>query len=83
LLLGRSIKFNEKLKHMDLSGTGLTTFIIEGLGPVLKRSRSLQCLHLDGNPGLDQKRREFLVKRMAARPNEDMDRFKQIQTIVK
>ena len=32
LMLARLIKFNKKFLHFDLSGTGLTKFIVQALG---------------------------------------------------
>ena len=52
LLLGKMIKYNQKILHLDLSGTGLTKNIVYGLGGCLRKSRSLLCIHLSGNPGL-------------------------------
>jgi hypothetical protein len=52
MLLGRLIKFNKKFLHLDLTGCGMTSFMISHLGKQLKRSRSLVAIHLSSNPGV-------------------------------
>jgi hypothetical protein len=60
--LGRLIKFNKKFLHLDLTGCGLTDFMIKKLGKQLKRSRSLVALHLSSNPGIaKEENREYLT----------------------
>ena len=51
-LLGKMIKHNSNLLHLDLSGAGLGTFLIEGIATSVRKAKSLICLHLSGNPGL-------------------------------
>jgi len=51
-MLGKMIKHNSNLLHLDLSGTGLGTFIIDGIATALRKAKSILCLHLSGNPGL-------------------------------
>jgi hypothetical protein len=45
----------------------------------LRRAGSLLSIHLSGNPGLTEENREYLVKRIRCRPNEDLERFNRIQ----
>jgi hypothetical protein len=77
-LIGKQIKFNPNLTHLDLSSTGLTSQIIHGLGKTLRRSRSLLSVHLSENPGLTAENKRYITKRIKARPNEDIERFSRI-----
>jgi hypothetical protein len=81
--LARLIKFNAKFLHFDLTGTGLTRFMIFHIGKQLKRSRSLLAIHLGANPGLTEETIAYLRGRISARPNEDIERFVRIQQHVK
>ena len=60
-LLGKQIKFNPNLAHLDLSSTGLTKYIIHGLGKTLRRSRSLLAIHLSENPGLTNENKAYIT----------------------
>jgi Ran GTPase-activating protein (RanGAP) involved in mRNA processing and transport len=83
LALGKMIKHNKNLLHLDITSTGLGKFIIKEIGSMLRRARSLLCIHLSGNPGLDNETTEYLVKRIRCRPNEDIARFMRIQTLIR
>ena len=50
--LGRLIKHSKAIQHIDLTGTGLGTYIIKEIGNSLRKSGALMCIHLSGNPGL-------------------------------
>ena len=47
------IKKNQNLIHFDLSGTGLTTYVIYEIACAMRKSRSIVGLHLSENPGVD------------------------------
>ena len=51
--LCRFIKHNQKLLHFDLCHTGLNKKILLDFGNALRKAKSLLCLHLSGNPGID------------------------------
>jgi len=44
------LKYNKKLRHLDLSNTGLTPRMFELICSNLKKAMSLLSLHLSGNP---------------------------------
>ena len=50
--LAKLIKHSKAIQHLDLSGTGLGTYIIKEIGKFMRKARSLMCIHLSGNPGL-------------------------------
>lgn len=78
VLLGTIIKKNKSLLHLDLSSCGLTKFIVQKLGKVLRRAPSLLSIHLTGNFGNFAK----LAQSIKCRPLENIDRFTRIQTYV-
>ena len=77
-LLGKQIKHNRQLLHLDLTSTGLSALVIKELGTCLRRARSLLSIHLSGNAGLTKKNQDYLVQRLKTRPNEDLERFARI-----
>ena len=60
LYIGKIIKQNKNMQHMDLSGTGLNSKIIYELGKCLRRARAVCCIHLSGNPGMSEENRLYL-----------------------
>ena len=50
--LGTFMKHNTKLLHLNLSQTNLSKRMLEMVGPILRRARSMLVLHLSGNPGV-------------------------------
>lgn len=50
--LGKFIKRNKNLIHLDLSHTQLTEGMLWWIGSTLTRAPSLSSLHLSGNPGI-------------------------------
>jgi hypothetical protein len=71
-----------KLVHIDLTCTGLTDHVVYELGRAIRRSVSLMAIHLSGNPGLSTENKEYLHKRIHARPHEDMSRFIKINKLI-
>jgi hypothetical protein len=67
---------------MDITSTGLGSFIIRELGTCLRRSRSILSIHLTGNPGMSLENYEFFVDRIKCRLNEDIARFSKIRSLV-
>lgn len=82
-LVGKLIKHNQCLLHLDLSGTGLEAKLLLGIAEALRKAKSLLSVHLSGNPGLTDQVQDTFVQRIRARPNEDVERFVRIQNLVK
>jgi len=61
------IKYNQVLQHFNLSNTGLPEEAIRSVGISLNKSRGLVAVHLGGNPGITDKNKEFLKKRITCR----------------
>jgi Ran GTPase-activating protein (RanGAP) involved in mRNA processing and transport len=80
--LGQMIKHNKNLLHMDITSAGLGSFIVREIGTCLRRARSILCIHLSGNPGMNTENFEFLVRRIRCRPNEDIARFVKIENVI-
>ena len=58
---------------MDLTCTGLSSFIVVELGTIIRRAASVLSIHLSGNPLLTDENREYLIKRIKTRPITDSD----------
>ena len=54
-MIGKIIKHSRAMQHMDLTSTGLNTFLIKEIGNALRKARSLLCIHLSGNQGVADK----------------------------
>jgi len=66
------IKYNPSLIHLDLSNTGLDFEILHHLADnALIKTRSMTCLHLSGNPGVNQELIEFIRERLKCREEPD------------
>jgi len=52
--MSQFIRRNKVLLHLNLESTGLTYEILKQLLVAVKMSRSLQAIHLCGNPGLNE-----------------------------
>jgi hypothetical protein len=48
----------------------------------MRRAGSIVSIHLSGNPGLSEQNKKYICERVRCRPNENMDRFNQIQNLV-
>ncbi len=51
--LKKFIKYNSKLLHLNLEGTGLTEYCLKEIAEGLRKSRSLISIHLSANLGLN------------------------------
>jgi len=51
--LGRLIKYNKNLLHLDFSYTGMDEPTIMSIGSNLRRAKSLLAIHFTGNPGVN------------------------------
>lgn len=52
--IAKFIRRNKQLIHLNLEDCGLSYPMMKELLPAIKRSRSLQAIHLCGNPGLTE-----------------------------
>ena len=46
------LKSNRRLIHLDLTATNLSETAMLQILPAIKRAKSLQGIHLSGNPGV-------------------------------
>ena len=60
------LKYNPEMIHINLSNTGMITSAIHYLSHPLKRAQSLRSIHLDGNPGVNNRSIDFLIKEIKA-----------------
>ena len=76
-LLGKMIKHNKVLHHLDLTSTGLSTLQIKEIGNSLRKARALLSIHLSGNQNIvhDIDTKSWIVNRIKCRPYEDIDRY--------
>ena len=66
--LGTFMKHNTKLLHLNLSQTNLSKRMLEMVGPILRRARSMLVLHLSGNPGVSDDLKRALHARAHCAP---------------
>ena len=80
-MIGKIIKHNKALQHLDLTSTSLTSIQVEEIGNSLRKARSLLCIHLSGNHKAvhDPVMKTSLVTRIKTRQPEDMERFVNIR----
>ena len=79
-MIGKMIKHNRAMQHMDLTSTGLSSFLVKEVGNALRKARALLCIHLSGNQGVaDKGTKAWLVERIKCRPGEDIARFSRIR----
>lgn len=62
------VKYNQALQHFNLSNTGISEEVIKSVGISLDKSRGLVSIHLSNNPGITERVKEFLYKRIKCRP---------------
>lgn len=67
--LGKFIKYNKNLLHLDLSHTRLESDMIKDIGANLRRAKSLISVHFSGNPGVNDEVKQFLFDRIHAKNN--------------
>ena len=65
--LTKFIKYNQNLQHLNLSHTGLNENVLKKVCTSLSKSRALICIHLSGNPGINDKNVNFLKERIHCR----------------
>ena len=61
-MIGKIIKHNKSLIHLNLEQTGLSSYIVSYLGSYLRRAGSALSVHLSGNQqGMTRKNKAALV----------------------
>lgn len=66
--LQQLIKRNKKLQHLDLTGTGLSEFMMLKIGDGIARAKSLLSIHLCSNPGSTPRVKDYLANRVRCMP---------------
>ena len=69
------IKRNKRLQHVNLSGTGLTEYMMLHIGTAMRRAKSLLSIHLCNNPGATDRVRDFLFTRIRCMPERSNLKF--------
>ena len=69
------LRNNKKLIHLDLTATNLSENAILHILPAIKKTKSLQGIHLSGNPGVTEKVKEKARKLLKTNPNESKRLF--------
>ena len=82
-LIGKIIKHSRTMQHINLTSTGLGTYIIREIGVNMRKSRALMSIHLSGNPGLTRQNMKIFTEGLKVRKDENIDRFIRIDKIVK
>ena len=82
-MIGKIIKHSRTMQHIDLTGTGLGTYIIKEIGNSMRKSRALMCIHLSGNPGLTRQNMGLMTAGLKMRQDEDIVRFIRLDKIIK
>lgn len=71
--LGKFIKYNNNLIHLDLSYTRLDDKSIKEIGANLRKAKSLIAIHFSGNPGVTEDVKNYIYERIHARTNKNYD----------
>ena len=82
-MIGKIIKHSRVMQHIDLTGTGLGTYIIKEIGNSMRKSRALMCIHLSGNPGLTRQNMGLITSGLKVRQDENIPRFIRIDNAFK
>ncbi len=62
--LGKFIKYNKNLLHIDLSYTRLDADSLIKIGTYLRRAKSLLSIHFSGNPGVNSQVKAYLLDKL-------------------
>lgn len=63
----RFIKYNQNLMHLNLSHTFMDKDMIYKVSEAMNKARSLQSLHLSGNPGITDENINFIRKHIVCK----------------
>ena len=58
---GQLIRFNKQIQTVILDNTGLNSQVMAGLVPSLRHAKSLLCLHMASNPGINDKIIDYYI----------------------
>ena len=76
------IKYNNRLMHVNLDGTGLSRKVIEAIASAMRKAKSLQAIHLSHNPFLletgAQERLELMAMKIRAKPQEEFVQLRKV-----
>ena len=64
------LRENKKLIHLDLTATNLSEAAIRHILPAIRKSKSLQGIHLSGNPGVTEDIKNEARQILKTVPNE-------------
>ena len=64
----RFIKYNQNLMHLNLSHTFMDKDMVYKICDCMNKARSLQSLHLSGNPGITDETIKYLRKHIVCKP---------------
>ena len=68
--IGRLIRYNKNIQCIGLDNTGLNAFVLCHLVPYVRHAKSLLCLHMAQNPGIDPRMKSYWARRLSICPRE-------------
>ena len=66
--LGKFIRFNTRIQTIILNNSALNSQLLVGLVPYLRHAKSLLCLHLASNPGINKEVLDYYCERLKILP---------------
>ena len=57
--LSRLIRYNKMIQSIILNNCGLNTQVMAGIVPSIRHAKSLLCLHMASNPGINSSLEEY------------------------
>ena len=68
--ISQLIRYNQNIQSIILDNTGLNSYVLYGLVPALRHAKSLLCIHLAQNPGINKDVKAFWHERLSIAPKE-------------
>ena len=65
---GKLIRYSRRIQSIILSNTGLNSQVLVGLVQPLRHAKSLLCLHLSSNPGINTDVQDYYRERLKILP---------------
>jgi RNA-binding protein YhbY len=78
--LKKFIKYNSKLLHLNIEGTGLTEYCLKEIAEALRKSRSLISIHLSDNLGLNESTIDHIFQRVHCKVS-DFNKLNHIEMV--
>jgi RNA-binding protein YhbY len=78
--LKKFIKYNSKLLHLNIEGTGLTEYCLKEIAEALRKSRSLISIHLSDNVGLNESTIDHIFQRVHCKVS-DFNKLNHIEMV--